>query len=291
LGRPNPAAYRISIEDIGHVAIYWDYEALAKIVRDKILFAAQPVFWRGPIAEKIDTLLERFTDELKARVGLDMYRAQHFWPTATRREFTRSIQRMLLHIARYQHGGAVLITPDPGEDLKPKYSIVYDRLWLALLKQMQGTILWRNAFEGVNAGRPLTAEAYNDERRGERLMREATLEVDGCVHFMSGLSRVDGLIWLDYRLSVHGFGTEIATTADPPFAYSSSDADATTDELTERDPAHFGMRHRSMMRYCYAHPTAVGFVVSQDGPVRAMTRTGDALVYWENAELRDERAI
>jgi hypothetical protein len=57
-------------------------------------------------------------------------------------------------------------------------------------------------------------------------------------------------------------------------------------KVTALDYNHFGTRHRSMMRYCAAVPGSVGFVVSQDGDVRAITRVRDDLVVWENVKLR-----
>jgi hypothetical protein len=52
------------------------------------------------------------------------------------------------------------------------------------------------------------------------------------------------------------------------------------------DPRAYGTRHRSMMRYCQAHPSAVGIVVSQDGDIRAMTTVKSELVMWEQLQLR-----
>lgn len=43
-----------------------------------------------------------------------------------------------------------------------------------------------------------------------------------------------------------------------------------------------------MMRYCSSHPGALGFVVSQDGFVRAITRVGSKVVMWENIRVRNE---
>jgi len=51
------------------------------------------------------------------------------------------------------------------------------------------------------------------------------------------------------------------------------------------DPSHYGTRHRTMMRFCFAHPDSLGFVISQDGEIRAMTRVKDRLVMWENLKV------
>lgn len=39
------------------------------------------------------------------------------------------------------------------------------------------------------------------------------------------------------------------------------------------------------MRYCYENPGALGFVISQDGDIRAITRVADKLVLWENIDV------
>ena len=41
-----------------------------------------------------------------------------------------------------------------------------------------------------------------------------------------------------------------------------------------------------MMRYCWENPGSLGFVVSQDGDIRAMLRLKDRLVLWENIEVQ-----
>ena len=40
-----------------------------------------------------------------------------------------------------------------------------------------------------------------------------------------------------------------------------------------------------MIRYCHERNGALGFVVSQDGDIQAMTRIGDKLVLWENVDV------
>jgi hypothetical protein len=41
-----------------------------------------------------------------------------------------------------------------------------------------------------------------------------------------------------------------------------------------------------MMRYCFQHPGSIGFVISQDGEVRVITKVRDALIIWENIKLK-----
>jgi hypothetical protein len=46
-----------------------------------------------------------------------------------------------------------------------------------------------------------------------------------------------------------------------------------------------------MMRYCWKYPNALGFVVSQDGDVRAILRVNDQLIFWDNVKLELPRYI
>ncbi len=41
-----------------------------------------------------------------------------------------------------------------------------------------------------------------------------------------------------------------------------------------------------MLRYCDANPESVGFVVSQDGDVRAIGKFDDRLLMWENVQAQ-----
>lgn len=110
-------------------------------------------------------------------------------------------------------------------------------------------------------------------------------EITGCVRFVSSLSCVDGLVLMTPDLSVMGFGVEIRSGKDVGVVYLSPHARALSSTMRAIDPNHYGTRHRSMMRYCMAHPKSVGFVISQDGEIRAMTRVGPRLVMWENLQV------
>lgn len=114
-------------------------------------------------------------------------------------------------------------------------------------------------------------------------------EITGCVRFISSLACVDGLILASPDFVVRGFGAMIRTEKDVRSAFLAPNPKANQKSLREFDPAHFGSRHRTMMRYCFAHPRSVGFVVSQDGEIRVMTKVKNRLVMWENLKVLDFR--
>jgi hypothetical protein len=86
------------------------------------------------------------------------------------------------------------------------------------------------------------------------------------------------------RLEVCGFGVEITADAEPNMVIRALDPECGNREVI--DYAHYGTRHRSMMRYCHAIPGSIGFVISQDGDVRAMLSQGDGVVMWENLKIQ-----
>jgi hypothetical protein len=87
-------------------------------------------------------------------------------------------------------------------------------------------------------------------------------------------------------LEVRGFGVEITSASVPASLLLALDSSAGQTQPIEY--TRWGTRHRSMMRYCWAIPGSVGFVLSQDGDVRVMTRIADAVVVWENPLLQME---
>ena len=86
-------------------------------------------------------------------------------------------------------------------------------------------------------------------------------------------------------MGVQGFGVELRTDNNLNEIYLAGDALAIPDRLREVELAQFGTRHRAMMRYCYQYPGTLGFAISQDGDIQAMTRIGSRLVYWENIDV------
>ncbi len=87
-------------------------------------------------------------------------------------------------------------------------------------------------------------------------------------------------------LKVQGFGVEITRRRDPDKVYAARGAQIGKGNLRQIDFARFGTRNRSMMQYCHHHPGSIGFVISQDGDIRAMTRLPRGLVLWENIRLQ-----
>ncbi len=192
-----------------------------------------------------------------------------------------------------RHRGAFLMTSDQKQGgLLVKHKISYGRLRTALQRQAVA-----NAEQSIASG--IIADEYmekdvedmpiylhvDDVVAGYDL-EEIRNELAGVIWFTSLLTRVDGLVLLDPNLEVQGFGVEITVSEEPSEIYVAGDLWASEWFLRKVDYQHYGTRHRSMMRYCTKFPGSVGFVISQDGDVRVMTKVDGRLVIWENIQLQ-----
>jgi hypothetical protein len=117
-------------------------------------------------------------------------------------------------------------------------------------------------------------------------LEDSRNELETAIWFVSLLTRVDGLVLMTPSFDVRGFGVEITYDKAPKAVFRWSDNVVNGNHLSRASYKHFGTRHRSMMRYCAQNPNSVGFVISQDGDVRAMTQMDGKLVLWENIRLQ-----
>jgi hypothetical protein len=181
------------------------------------------------------------------------------------------------------------------DGLNVKYKIHYDRLLKSLRDmvevQLSGSPLGLSG-QGADEAQGAADQAHNvlpyasGEGAFDRQLGEHKNEVLGAIRFIAALSCVDGFVLMDRWMAVHGFGVEVRTDNLLSDIYVARDSHADPKLLRKSELTQYGTRHRAMMRYCYDKPGALGFVVSQDGDIRAMTRIADALVLWENIDVQ-----
>jgi len=87
-------------------------------------------------------------------------------------------------------------------------------------------------------------------------------------------------------MEVKGFGAVIRIKELPEFVYACKSSIVKENRLTPFSPNHFGTRHRSMFSYCWNNANSLGFVISQDGEIRAIMRIEDKLIMWENIKVQ-----
>ena len=97
--------------------------------------------------------------------------------------------------------------------------------------------------------------------------------------FIASLTAVDGAVVLTDNLRIIGFGAEVIASfpgADTVHVAHTAEAD----ETKEVRFVEYGTRHRSAFRFVASMEPSVGFIMSQDGGVKAVKQVGSKLVMW-----------
>lgn len=282
-----PGLFQASITDIGIISVRSSAGQVATLKRGKLISHYFNVFLKGPVAEGIKTI-SRLTDSeiiqdyRKNNIDLEGLEGNEQKSTIL---YRNSLKRLLNRIKGYNHGGALLITSDTKlESLRIKYPIQYDRLKTAIKKYC------------MNANEKMMVMPEDDEEQIIQNNSETyklitqqqsiTKEIKGAIRFIGSMAGVDGLILMDHQAVIRGFGVVIKDVSPPDIIYVSSTLEATEKGLKEKSPKEFGTRHQSMFSYCNQHKGSLGFVISQDGDIRAMTKVGEKLIVWENIEIQ-----
>lgn len=270
----------------------------------------------GEIRKGVGTNLFRSAGEF-FRGTDEEWKCSEDYSDEARDSWLGTLCRLLLRIRNHRHGGALLIIPGATTpDLDIRCHFTYDRIhdhlcdyFAALICQ---TFIEVSARQGrldeITYPRPMTSKlgyfTTPDARENvftarecggydENLFRswfytasriDAMAALAGSIALVSSLSRVDGLLLMSGGLRLQGFGTEIRTKRNVETIDLALDPQAAT--TITANPNSYGTRHRSMMRYCSEHRGSVGFVISQDGDIRAITKVGKRLIMWEHLQLK-----
>ncbi len=291
---PRPGLFQVTITGVGNVSVYVNYRLIGSLEQNTLVQEYHDVLWAGPVHELLKShfaayLAEQgFPDE--HTVDADGY-SPHRDGMLVR--WLNALCRVLMSIQRYKHGGGLMIHPTgEAHGLNVKYRIRYERLPSALLaidryEYLRSRVVAQVADACRDRSRDVLAcSLHYQQREYRKRFDERKSEVLGCAHFIAALSCVDGFILMDRRLHVHGFGVEVRSGEPVHHVALAGDPYGSLERSRPGDLHQFGTRHRAMMRYCYENPGSIGFVVSQDGDIRAMLRIDDRLVLWENIEVQ-----
>jgi hypothetical protein len=290
-GPENPGVLRTSITGAGCLSVDVGFTTVATLRQGRMTSESYDVFGKGPISAILADPIAAIVARTKLAVGTAEYELRGHWDSSLTDDYVRTLTRIILGIQRYEHGGALLITSSPDlSALRIKYPLPYSRLVGALNRLAILSIKHTNAedrcMEHCDRAHTIPVTLHLDAAVYGAEVDDCKSEITGCIRFISSLARVDGCIVLDVALNVRGFGAVIMVDEEPASVWLARDPVGRSTNLVPILPAHFGTRHQSMMRICYAQRGSVGLVISQDGDVRAMTRVGDILLVWEEVKLR-----
>lgn len=292
-GPEKPGLFQASITGIGNLTVMFDYELIANLKQSTLISNYKDVFNYGPISEILEKNVIGYRRKISSYLN-DTYPDddKRFWYNHLENIYKESLARILLRIQYYQHGGAVLITLKAGPDLSIKHKIRYDRLYKAIINNTIYTITNYNLSQTIHddylesSKKNMPINLYLEEAISDFEKEDTTSEIKGALRFISSLSCIDGLILLTPTLKVRGFGAVIEINEIPPIIYSSNTASINEAKLNPIESNHFGTRHQSMFSYCWNNIGSLGFVISQDSDIRAITRISDKLIMWENIKVQ-----
>ncbi|TVR45949.1 MAG: hypothetical protein EA425_17595 [Puniceicoccaceae bacterium] len=199
--------------------------------------------------------------------------------------------RRLLSLARSSgHGGTVLFFPDGKEGAAQaarwvlmKYAAQAELAhasgrYRALIRRIMGRLceLLPHGMDHRSAWN-LFQEAYDRELDE---LEESFFEL---ARFYADFMQVDGALVLDHRLQILGFGGEIVADRNVTYVMEALDREGTRKQ--RHDIRADGTRHRSVYRLCSVEPEAFGFVVSQDGTVRAIAAHEGEVTVWDHVGM------
>ncbi|RKR81900.1 hypothetical protein BDD43_2061 [Mucilaginibacter gracilis] len=285
----HPGIFQTMINGIGILNVMLDYQPIASLNQNSLVKHYPNVFGIGPISEYLKrniqynhSFFEELIEEKLSESDVDICNRLVLDYTI------QSISRILLKIKNYHHGGAVLITKDFKKDLNVKYQLGYDRIEQAIMHILKAITDEEFLDDEVRnlrrAGSDMPIKLHRDYLATEDEIDESYNELIGAIRFTSSLSCVDGLVLMSPNLKVKGFGTVITEKEQPPYIRVNKNATPGT-RITKISPSHFGTRHQSMFAYCYKHPDSLGFVVSQDGEIRAIKCVEGEVMMWENIKV------
>ncbi|WP_231489791.1 putative sensor domain DACNV-containing protein [Pedobacter sp. Leaf170] len=289
-----PGLFQVAVSDIGTLHVLFDYELLATLKQNLLVKRYLDVLTIGPIAKILRGNATFLKAEIKAYLE-KMHPDENFtdWEEFLDNLWIQTFSRLLLKIQNYQHGGAILIT-SPSKDLDVKYEIHYDRLTMAMIAHAKSSIanyLSEEAIQQEISGgkRSIHKKLYQQECISFYDKKGTSDEIKGAISFIASQSCVDGVVLFDTKMVANGFGAVLRAKKMPKKIYVSATATATAKSLVSHEPRHYGTRHRSMIAYCYNHPSALGVVISQDGEIRAFAKIDEKLIMWENIKTQQYR--
>jgi hypothetical protein len=172
------------------------------------------------------------------------------------------IERIYANAAARGHGGTVIWVPDKLRDEANKYF----QAGREIADSPSGENLMGIVLEEENSG------------GGGELIARYKRRLSEYLDLVAQLSCVDGALILDEHLRPVRFATHLAApkwTGEVVEGTHKGVPPTQKIELTR-----FGTRHNSAISFVGACPSTIGFVISEDGPVRAILRVGEAIWLW-----------
>jgi hypothetical protein len=284
MGYSSPEALIVASRHPGELSISRGDRPVLRLRGGGIVTPTESVLLRGPVAEFFDNAASEFIRNAWELSGINQDPTQDDGLAMAHIAFVESV---LLYTAELHHGGTLLFVPEEitHEDsrLKGRVSLKYvlpsTRPRDALVSAMAARLRSNAAAERLEGRKTV---------KGERLVELEALafEQQNCedaardaARFIASLTAVDGAVVLTDTFRIIGFGAEVTAN------FSGTDKvhlaqDQVGKQSKEASFTEYGTRHRSAFRFVGSMESAVAFVMSQDGGVKALRQVGPRLLMW-----------
>jgi hypothetical protein len=284
MGHSSPEALIVASSRPGELSISRADRPVLRLRGGRIVTPTESVLLRGPVAEFFANATDVFIRNACELSGIEQDPAEDDGLALAHLAFVESI---LLYTADLHHGGTLLFVPEEitHEDsrllsrLSIKYVLPSTRAREALVSAMSARLKHNAAAEKLEGRRTVKGEKLeeleslaSDQQNCEDAARDAA-------RFIASLTAVDGAVVLTDTFRIIGFGAEVtASFSGTDKIHVAQDAEGT--ESKEADFSEYGTRHRSAFRFVGSMESAVAFVMSQDGGIKALRQVGPRLLMW-----------
>ena len=195
------------------------------------------------------------------------------------------LAHLLSTLERAGHGGTLLVVPQKrvammnDDIIRLKYRLESANGWNLCVNWVKRLLTDSNGRQHDRGG-DIPSVSSNDREQEDSSSDAGSLyrSVMRFAEFVADLGRVDGAVVISDKLEVIGFGAEI-TAHTEQVTHVCIYPDARTASRIEPVDAN-GTRHRSVIRFCSAVPGSIGFILSQDGGLKAATLGASGVEMW-----------
>jgi len=288
-GTASPHALVVGSTQPGELIISRGDHPVIRLRGGEVVSPLRSVLFSGPVARFFHNAADELIREACKRSGVNQNPVEDDALSLSHLSFIESI---LLHIAELKHGGALLFVRDAVADnearlheaVSLKYRLPSTRPRDALLAAMAVRLEHNDLHERLHERRTVKGQDLENlealawcQRDYEDCSRDAA-------QFIGLLTTVDGAVVLTDKLRIIGFGGEVRV-GSPGTDTIHIAKNEEGDEITSVPFTGYGTRHRSAFRFVEKMDSSVGFILSQDGGIKAVTKVGERVVMWPYFEV------
>jgi len=249
---PRPPALTLSTRVPGSVVISYGDSVVGRFDKGQFTVATP-----GPMASY--PFINQF---LQVLAGHDLYQRYEngYWFL-----YRKCIERIYTSAAARGHGGTVIWVPDKQ------------------LEQAKGYVQAGREIAASPAGEAMIGKVLDEENSGQggELLVRYKRRLSEYLDMLAQLSCVDGALILDEHLRPLWFATHLAAPKWTKEVFEGTHHSLLPTQ--ELELTRFGTRHNSAIGFVGHCPSTIGFIISEDGPVRAILHVDGAVWLWADA--------